>query len=397
MDTKKQLALAAGASLGLVALYRWQRRSKKAAPPPLAKRRLAPGLEVTVLGCGGASLGDLYVETSHESALATLRTSLDGGIQFYDTAPWYGCGLSEARFGLGLARADRESFALNTKVGRTLEPDLGGGPRRGWKHGAHFSVTFDYSGAAFRTQLRDSLQRTGLARVESLVIHDLEPNAHKSADDPTGVATTKRHLDALASSGFAALCELRASGAIRAFGAGVNADEDGEDAAAKAAYNADYVNQLFALGEKAPGGRGLDFLLIANCYSLLNFSAAGILDECEKRGVAVVIGGPFSSGILATGPDPPRGTAMYNYRPASDDVRATARRIEAICKRHGVPLVAAALQFPLGHPAVASVIPGGKSPAEVRSNVASMRRPIPGALWADLRAAGLLPPHIRAP
>jgi D-threo-aldose 1-dehydrogenase len=121
------------------------------------------------------------------------------------------------------------------------------------------------------------------------------------------------------------------------------------------------------------------------------------LDECEKRGVAVVIGGPFSSGILATGPDPPRGTAMYNYRPASDDVRATARRIEAICKRHGVPLVAAALQFPLGHPAVASVIPGGKSPAEVRSNVASMRRPIPGALWADLRAAGLLPPHIRAP
>ncbi|KAH8049808.1 D-arabinose 1-dehydrogenase [Aureococcus anophagefferens] len=339
---KKQLALAAGASLGLVALYRWQRRSKKAAPPPLAKRRLAPGLEVTVLGCGGASLGDLY-------------------------------------------------------VGRTLEPDLGGGPRRGWKHGAHFSVTFDYSGAAFRTQLRDSLQRTGLARVESLVIHDLEPNAHKSADDPTGAATTKRHLDALASSGFAALCELRASGAIRAFGAGVNADEDGEDAAAKAAYNADYVNQLFALGDEAPGGRGLDFLLIANCYSLLNFSAAGILDECEKRGVAVVIGGPFSSGILATGPDPPRGTAMYNYRPASDDVRATARRIEAICKRHGVPLVAAALQFPLGHPAVASVIPGGKSPAEVRSNVASMRRPIPGALWADLRAAGLLPPHIRAP
>ena len=132
------------------------------------------------------------------------------------------------------------------------------------------------------------------------------------------------------------------SGAIRAFGAGVNADEDGEDAAAKAAYNADYVNKLFALGDEAPGGRGLDFLLIANCYSLLNFSAAGILDECEARGVAVVIGGPFSSGILATGPDPPRGKAMYNYRPASDDVRATARRIEAICKRHGVPL---------GHPA----------------------------------------------
>ena len=125
MDTKKQLALAAGASLGLVALYRWQRRSKKAAPPPLEKRRLAPGLEVTVLGCGGASLGDLYVETTHEAALATLSASLDGGIQFYDTAPWYGCGLSEARFGLGLARADRASFSLNTKVGRTLEPDLG--------------------------------------------------------------------------------------------------------------------------------------------------------------------------------------------------------------------------------------------------------------------------------
>ncbi|KAH8091078.1 D-arabinose 1-dehydrogenase [Aureococcus anophagefferens] len=271
MDTKKQLALAAGASLGLVALYRWQRRSKKAAPPPL-ERRLAPGLEVTVLGCGGASLGDLYVETTHESALATLRTSLDGGIQFYDTAPWYGCGLSEARFGLGLG-ADRVA-ALNTKVGRTLEPDLGGGPRRGWKHGAHFSVTFDYSGAAFKTQLRDSPAHG--PRVESLVIHDLS-RAHKSADDPTGAATTKRHLDALASSGFAALCELRASGAIR------------------------------------PSAR-----------ALLNFSAAGILGECEKRR-GVVIGGPFSSGILATGPDPPRGTAMYNYRPASDDFRWATR------------------------------------------------------------------------
>ncbi|KAH8099240.1 D-arabinose 1-dehydrogenase [Aureococcus anophagefferens] len=323
MDTKKQLALAAGASLGLVALYRWQRRSKKAAP---RRSKAAPRA-----GPGG--------------------------------------------------RAD-------------LEPDLGGGPRRGWKHGAHFSVTFDYSGAAFKTQLRDSLQRTGLAR---RVARHPRPRAQRAQERrrPDGRRDDEAPPRRAGVVGLRGALRAARVGRDPAFGAGANADEAGEDAAAKAAYNADYVNQLFALGDEAPGGRGLDFLLIANCYSLLNFSAAGILDECEKRGVAVVIGGPFSSGILATGPDPPRGTAMYNYRPASDDVRATARRIEAICKRHGVP--SSRRSSSAGPPAVASVIPGGKSPAEVRSNVASMRRPIPGALWADLRAAGLLPPHIRAP
>lgn len=399
MDERSSLAVVAGgATLGLAALW-LHRRRRAPRRSALRTRRLAPDLEVTVLGCGGASLGDLYVETTHECALATLRAALDAGIQFFDTAPWYGCGLSEARFGLGLLRTPRSRFALNTKVGRFLVPD----PRArnatpAWAHGSHFTVKFDYSGPALRRQWEDSLQRTGLGRVDSLVIHDLEPGAHASDDDPTGVAATQAHLDALGATGFAELCALRESGAIKAFVAGVNADENGEDAQAKDDWNRKYVDALFAMGDAH--ARGIDFLLIANCYSLLNFTAhdLGILDDCAARGVSVVIGGPFSSGILATGPDPKGGgVAYYNYRPADAAIRDRARKIQAACGRHGVPLVAAALQFPLGHPAVASVIPGGKNPAEVRSNVDAMNHPIPARLWADLKDEGLIPRDARTP
>lgn len=359
-------------------------------------------VQVTVLGCGGASLGDLYVETPHAQALGTLECALQGGIKFFDTAPFYGLGLSEARFGLGLLRTPRKDFIFNTKVGRSLVPDreCRNAEPFGWKHGSHFAPVFDYSGAGIRKQHSESLQRTGLGRIDTLVIHDLEPGAHRSDADVKGVATAKKHLAVLRESGFDELCAMRAKGTIAAFGAGVNSDEDGEDAAAKLEYDQDYVQALFKMGDSRPDKKGLDFLLLANMYSLLNLDAhtSGILDECLRRDVQVVIGGPFSSGILATGADPKDGgTAHYNYRPARKEVLDRCRGIERVCKKHKVPLIAAALQFPLGHPAVATVIPGAKSPAEVQSNLDNLRFHVPAAFWADLKAEKLLPKDARAP
>ena len=370
------------------------------------ERRLGTTYEtqVTVLGCGGASLGDLYVRTPHAQAVATVERAAASGIRFFDTAPFYGLGLSEARMGLALQRFPRDSFVLNTKVGRTLVPDrapLGGDAKPGgWRHGAHFTYRFDYSGAGFRQQHADSLMRTGLGRVDTLVIHDLEPVAHKGGDDPTGEARAATHLEVLRASGFDELCAMRGEGTIVAFGAGVNAAEDGEDAREKVMYDRKYVGEIFKMGDARPDGRGVDFLLLANLYSLLNHDAhtSGILDECQRRGVRVVVGGPFSSGILATGADPPDGqTPYYNYQPAPPDVRDRCRAIEKLCAKYRVPLAAAALQFPLGHRAVASVIPGAKSPEEMAMNMEHLKVEIPDAFWDDLLAAGLLPRDTKTP
>ncbi len=224
------------------------------------------GLQVTVLGMGGASLGDLYTRIPDSQALAALEAAHESGIAFFDTAPWYGVGLSEARFGLALHRLPRDSFVLQTKVGRYLVPDpqARNGQSVGWLAGYHFTPLHDYSAAALERQLQDSLQRTGLGRVDSLVIHDLEPCAAGGASPATfeqGAVACRHHLEVLRTSGIHALRRLREAGAVRAFGAGVNSDEGGEDPAKKAAWNVEYVDALLALG--SGGGRGLDFLLCA--------------------------------------------------------------------------------------------------------------------------------------
>ena len=238
-----------------------------------------------------------------------------------------------------------------------------------------------------RAPLADSLQRTGLGFVDSLVIHDLEPTPHRTETDD-GVSTARKHLETLESSGFAKLQSLRARG-VKAFGAGVNIDEDGEDPRIKREWNREYVKRLLAWRHTTGGG--IDFLLLANMHSLLTHEAEdlGILDECYKHGVGIVIGGPFSSGILATGADPKDGSVpKYNYQPASDGIRERVRNIEKVCLSHGVPLIAAALQYPLRHPAVCSVIPGGAGAAEVASNVALMNVEVPEAMWAELVGEG---------
>jgi len=359
-------------------------------------------LRVTVLGQGGAPLGDLYQKISDVQALGALAFAHKKGINFFDTSPWYGVGLSEARFGLALHRLPRDSFAVQTKVGRFLVPDAQArnGTAVGWLGGYHFGIRFDYSAEAIERQMQDSLQRMGLGRVDSVVIHDLEPTPHREPSSD-GVDIATRHLEQLRASGFAALQKLRADGVIQAFGAGVNSDEDGEDVAVKKEWNIHYVRSLLEMPKQIGGGeRGIDFLLCANMFSLLNHDAheSGILDACLAAGVSVIVGGPYSSGILASGPDPPSGqTPYYNYQPASNEVRARCRRVEAVCKAHGVPLIAAALQFPLTHPAVSCVIPGSKSDDEVASNVTLMGFPIPPSLWTELRDEGLCPASLPPP
>lgn len=368
----------------------------------LQTRRLGQSsLNVTVLSQGGASLGDLYCKITDAAALGALEAAHGHGINLFDTSPWYGVGLSEARFGLALHRLPRDEFAVQTKVGRFLVPDANAvnGTAVGWIGGYHFGVKFDYTADAIQRQYEDSLQRLGLGRIESLVIHDLEPTPHLGAcngDGARALDIAEAHLAQLRGSGFAKLADMRKRGLIKAFGAGVNSDEDGEDAAAKRAWNKRYVDSLLSMHEGGGGGGGqpLDFLLLANMHSLLNADAneSGILDACEAKGVSVIIGGPYSSGILATGADPADGKPpMYNYAEASEEVRERTRRIEECCKAHGVPLIAAALQYPLRRKCVACVIPGGKSAEEVASNAALMNVDIPEGLWADLERKGLVP------
>jgi len=397
------LGAAAGA-LALVAIRRLRTRSPRTPRPrgahTVTRKLGGSDVSITVLGMGGASLGDLYTQISDADAAAALLAAHANGVTFFDTAPWYGVGLSEVRFGLTLHRLPRDSFVLNTKVGRTLTPDpTKSGASHGWIGGFRHDIRFSYEAAALEAQIGDSLQRIGVGRLDTVVIHDLEPNGcgWKAADPAAALAVTRRHLEELRRSGFGALERMRTNGTIRAFGAGVNIDENGEDAAAKRAWNREYVSALLTM-HKA-GGRPIDFFLFANLHSLLTHDAfdQGLLDDCHRAGVSIVVGGPFSSGILATGADPPNGTPMYNYKPASAEVRARTRAIQSACARHGVPLIAAALQFPLLHPAVASVIPGGKSPEEVRSNVELLNHPIPPKLWSELKAEGLLPSAMPTP
>ena len=353
---------------------------------------------VTVLGMGGASIGDMYVKISNAQAVQTLEAAHAHGVTFFDTSPWYGVGLSEARFGIALHSVPRDSFFLQTKVGRYLVPDSDGvnGTKLGWIGGFHFGIRFDYSKEGFQRQLEDSLQRTGLGRIDSLVIHDLEPTPRNGTQEEK-IELAMQDLRVLEKSGYDYLVAQRAAGKILTFGAGVNSNEDGEDLRLKREYNKMYVNKLVEL-HKTRGE--IDFLLLANMWSLLNFEAFedGIVQLCSKNGISVVVGGPYSSGILATGADPEHGgVPYYNYMPADNTVRERCRRVEQVCKRFGVPLIAAAIQFPLLHPSVCSVIPGGKSKWEVDSNVKNMNFPIPLALWYALRNEGLLPLSLKLP
>ena len=331
---------------------------------PFARRRLGrTQVEVTQLGFGGAGLGDLFEVIPEAQAAATLQAAWDAGIRYYDTAPWYGLTQSEHRFGRALYRQPRRDFVLSTKVGRTMHAvhNSENFDRGMWSGGLPFRVQFDYSYDGVMRSFEDSLQRLGLPRIDLLLIHDLDLQYHKTN------ARVEALLTELHNGGARALAELKAAGRIGGFGAGIN--ERG------------MIPRFLDLID-------VDFFLVAMPYTLLDQQ---VLDSefprCAERGIGFVIGAVFASGILATGAV--QG-ARYAYAPAAAEVLAKVARIEAVCERHGVPMAAAALQFPFGHPSVASVIPGGITPDHVASNVAAFRHPIPSALWAELKHEGLL-------
>jgi D-threo-aldose 1-dehydrogenase len=320
-------------------------------------------VELPELGLGGAPFGDLFTALDDAVVDATLQAAWGAGIRFFDSAPHYGAGLSEHRLGRFLRHVPRDEFLLSTKVGRVLRPapgrrDLERGPFVG---GLPFEQVFDYGYDAVQRSHEDSLQRLGLARVDLLLIHDLDVRHHPDPD------VRRRHLDDLAAGGMRALEELKAGGAIRAIGAGVNEPE-----------------MIPTLLERV----ALDFVLLAMPYTLLDQRA---LDDglplCAEHGVGVVVGAVFNSGILAA---ERAEDAPYNYAAAPREVIDRVEALRAACDRHGAPLPAAALRFPLCHPSVASVIPGALEPAHVEANAAHVRREIPPALWADLIAEGLL-------
>jgi D-threo-aldose 1-dehydrogenase len=249
---------------------------------------------------------------------------------------------------------------ISTKVGRVYRPAARGEDARiQWKGGLNFSLRFDYSAEGVEASLDQSRLRLGQPTVEALVIHDLDQGYHGAAYDG--------HMTDLTGSGLAALHRLKAEGQIAAVGMGINALED-------FARVADWIE--------------LDFFLVAMPYTLLDqVSLHGPMARCLERGIRIIVGAPFASGLLT---DPSSPDLMYNYRPVPDEVRAKALAIEGACREHGVPLMAAALQFPLLHPAVVSVIPGAVTPDQVRQNAENAARAIPGELWATLKARGLI-------
>jgi D-threo-aldose 1-dehydrogenase len=339
---------------------------------PSATRQLGrTGLRLSQLGMGTAPLGDLWERIPESRAEATLAAAWQGGVRYFDTAPWYGNTQAEHRLGHFLRQQPRGSFAVSTKVGRVYSrpQDPANVPPGLWTGGLPFELRFDYGYDGIMRSYEDSLQRLGLPRVDLLVIHDIDVGYH---GDEAGIERCFRQLEN--GGGLRALQELKSAGEIKGYGAGIN----------EGPMIGRFLERI-----------DLDFFLVAMPYTLLDQAP---LDDsfprCAERGIGIVIGSPYASGILATGPV---AGVRYNYAPASPEILEKTRRIEAVCRRHDVPLPAAALQFPLGHPAIAAIIPGAAAPAEVERNLAHFRTAIPTDLWAELKAEGLLHPQAPVP
>jgi len=327
------------------------------------KTRLGVELQFTELGFGGAPLGNLYRPLTEKDARATLDAAWSAGCRYYDTAPLYGLGLSETRLNGFLRAKPRDSYLISTKIGRLLELCA---PEDRSRQAAFFETPsrrerFDYSYDGVMRSLEFSLERLGLDRIDIVYAHDVDVFTHGTK------AASDERIKELMEGGYKALIKLREAGTIKAIGAGVNEWEVAEN--------------LARVGD-------FDMFLLAGRYTLLEQQALeSFLPYCVERNIGVAIGGPFNSGILATGPRP---GAFYNYAPASAEVLERVARIQAVCKAHDVKLAEAALRFPLGHPAIVSVIPGGQKPGEVRRNAEMIGAKIPPALWRDLKTAGLM-------
>ena len=335
---------------------------------PFAKKRVgASSLSVPAFGLGTVFLADPDRATPEAEAQATLAAAWTAGLRYFDTAPWYGNTLAEHRLGHALRRRPRGEYVLTTKIGRVYkrpkDPAAFDFPR--WKGGLHFELRFDYGHDAVMRSYEDSLQRLGINTVDALAIHDLDLRFHQTEEK------VAQYLDQLdRGGGFRALEALKRAGEIRAIGAGIN-----------------HLGMIPRFLERF----AMDYFLVAMPYTLLDQDALEKeLPMCLEKNVGVVIGAVFSSGVLATGA---KDGALYRYAAAEPAVLERVRKIEAVCARHAVPLPAAALQFPLFHPAVVAVIPGANAPSQITDNLAHLRRAIPADFWAELKAEKLLHPE----
>ncbi len=326
-----------------------------------ATRRLGrTSVDLSVLGFGGTATGRLVSGFTEADAAAILDAAWVRGLRYFDTSPFYGLGLSEHRMGAYLRHQPRDAFVLSSKVGRLLRPGMGTAISR--PESLPFEARFDYSYDGTMRSVEDSLQRLGMARIDLLILHDLSPRWH-------GDALDARYAEAMAGA-HRALVALRAQGVVRAIGVGVND---------------------VAICDRCLADGDFDFFMLAGRLTLLDHTGLpGLVDACAQRGVAVLSAAPFNSGILATGAVP---AARYFYAPADAGLMDRTRAIEAICRDHGIPLGAAALQFALAHPGVTSVVPSFRTLAEFAEVHAWMETPVPSGLWGDLRNAGLLQWH----
>ena len=319
-------------------------------------------VQVSILGLGGATLGGNMANLTDDDGRNLVEAAWDAGIRYFDTAPFYGYGRSEHVMGDGLRR--KKGWVLSSKVGRVF------GPRKTpqaaddpWTDPLPFEYRFDYSYDGAMRSFEDSIQRLGLDHIDILYIHDIDTYTHGKDVQP------EMHRAAMDGT-YRALDELRRNGDVKAIGIGVNESKPIRDALDHGQWDA---------------------FLLAGRYTLLEQDPLeDLFPALEKHGASVVIGGPFNSGILA-------GRETFDYSRAPQAVVDRVKAIAAVCDAHGVPLAAAALQFPLAHPIVSSVIPGPRSVAELRQIVEWMGLPIAPVLWSDLKGEGLIPAHTPTP
>ncbi|MET8567571.1 aldo/keto reductase [Streptomyces sp. NPDC004783] len=315
-------------------------------------------LTVSELAFGAAGIGNLFTPVTDDQAERAVTAAWDAGVRYFDTAPHYGLGLSERRLGAALRDCPRDEYLLSTKVGRLLEPADADGTdlAAGFAVPATHRRVWDFSADGVRRSLADSLERLGLDRIDVAYLHDPDDHAEQALDEA-----------------YPALERLRGEGVLGAIGVGMNQAEP----------LTRFVRDT-----------DVDAVLLAGRYTLLDQRGlAGLLPLAADRGVGVVIGGVFNSGLLAA----PRPGATFDYATAPDHLVARALALQTVCERHGVPLRAAALRFPFGHPAVASVLVGTRSAAEAEDAAALLHHPVPADLWAELRERGLLAPDVPTP
>ena len=318
-------------------------------------------LEVTVLGLGCATLGGSRIPVSRQDAEAIIRAAWAAGVAYIDSAPYYGFGQAERCVGDAMRWVPRDDWVLSTKVGRLLRPCETTDESQ--RHPLPFEAVYDYSYDGIMRSFEDSLQRLGLGRIDILYAHDIGAMQH-------GHEGHRRLMRILRESGYRALQELRSGGVVHAIGIGVNERE--------------VLLEALEWGD-------WDAFLLAGRYTLLEQDPLDdLLPKCVEAGTSIVVGGPLNSGILA-------GRDTWNYRTAPPAVVSRVDAIKSVCDSHHVPLAAAALQFPLAHPAVAAIIPGPRTVEEFHANLRLLQHPIPAELWADLRDAGLLHPDAPTP